>query len=231
MLNLWALGFLELSRGDYPEADRHLRALPGLVDAMGYTNPGVRPVHADAIEARIAAGDLDVEASIDDLEARGRSFDNPTVRASAARCRGLLLAAKGDADAAIAVLERAFDESQLSPQPLERARTLLALGTAQRRAKHRREARETLARSLETFDNLGTPLWAERAAAELSRIPGRTQGSGELTFTDTRCRTRCPGHVEQGGCCRAVHLSANGRSEPVEHLREAGCAVAQRTGP
>jgi DNA-binding CsgD family transcriptional regulator len=186
VLNLWALGFLELSRGDYPGADRHLRALPELVDSMGYANPGVRPVHADAIEARIAAGDLEIEELIDDLETRGRAFDNPTVRASAARCRGLLHAAKGNADAAVAELERAVLESQLSPQPLERARTLLALGTAQRRAKHRRQARETLARALEMFDNLGTPWWAERAAAELARIPGRTQGSGELTATEQR---------------------------------------------
>jgi DNA-binding NarL/FixJ family response regulator len=98
----------------------------------------------------------------------------------------LLLAAKGDTDGAIAQLERAVSESQDSPQPLERARSLLALGITQRRGKRRREARQTLTRALETFDHLGAPLWAERAAAELGRIPGRTAGSGELTATEQR---------------------------------------------
>lgn len=186
VLNLWALGMLELSRDDAPAADRHLHTLPQLVDSMGYWNPGVRPVHADAIEARIGSGDLAVESMIDDLEQRGKVFDNPWARATAARCRGLLLAARGDAQSAIGQFERALKAHEQSPQPLERARTLLALGSTLRRAKHRREARATLTRALELFDFLGTPLWAEKAAAELARIPGRTVASAELTVTERR---------------------------------------------
>ncbi|MEX2546455.1 MAG: AAA family ATPase [Chloroflexota bacterium] len=186
VLNLWALGLLELSLGDAHAADRHLRSLPESIDAMGYRNPGVRPVHADAIEARIGTGDLTVEPMIDDLEARGRTFDNPWARAAAARSRGLLLAARGDTEGAIAQLEDALVEHERSPQPLERGRTLLALGSTLRRAKRRRDARETLMRALELFDSLGTPLWAERAASELARIPGRPVASGELTVTERR---------------------------------------------
>jgi len=186
VLNLWALGFLELSVGDSLAADRSLHELPATVDGMGYANPGVRPVHADAIEARIGAGELAVEPMIDDLERRGQAFDNPSVIAAAARCRGLLRAAEGSMDEAIEAMELAVRLGSASPQPLERARSLLVLGSTLRRAKRRREARDILTSALEAFDYLGTPLWAEKAAAELARIPGRTAAPSGLTATEAR---------------------------------------------
>ena len=186
VLNEWAVGLLELSLGDARTAAVHLRDLPEIVDGMGYRNPGVRPVHADAIEARIGAGDLALDSLIDDLEARGRELDNGWARAAAARCRGLLLAARGDTEAAILELERALIEHESSPQPLERGRTLLAYGSTLRRAKRRREAREALMAALEVFDLLGAALWAERAAAEIARIPGRTAGTSDLSATEQR---------------------------------------------
>lgn len=84
MLNLWALGFLELSLDDAAAANRHLRDLPDIVNGMGYRNPGVRPLHGDAIEARIRVGDLAVDPLIDDLEQQARTLDNPWARAVAA---------------------------------------------------------------------------------------------------------------------------------------------------
>ena len=186
VLNLWAHGFLELSLGNASAADRLLRELPDRFEQMGYVNPGVRPVYADAIEARIAVGDLDVDAPIERLASRGELLDYPWAQATAARCRGLLLAARGDNDGALAVLDEALVHHERSPQPLERGRTLLALGTVQRRAKRRGDARETLRQALELFDALGAALWAEKAAAELARIPGRGRASGELTETERR---------------------------------------------
>jgi len=186
-LNEWVLGFLDLSIGDAVAADRHLRSLPRELDAMGYRNPGVRPVYADAIEARIAAGDHDVEPDIDELEWRGVALDNAWARAVAARCRGLLLAARGELDGAIVELRRALGEHERSPQPLERGRTLLAIGTTERRARRRASAREALTEALELFDNLGAALWAERASSELARIPGRARSSSDdLTETEAR---------------------------------------------
>jgi DNA-binding NarL/FixJ family response regulator len=123
---------------------------------------------------------------IDDLERRGAAFDNPSVKAAAARCRGLWLAAQGATDPAIEALETAVLLGGVSPQPLEQARALLALGSILRRVKRRREARDALTRALEAFDHLGTPLWAEKAAAELARIPGRTPGPGGLTATEAQ---------------------------------------------
>jgi DNA-binding NarL/FixJ family response regulator len=63
---------------------------------------------------------------------------------------------------------------------------LLAQGTVERRAKRRAAAREALTAALELFDGLGAPLWAERAAAELARVPGRGRAPSELTETERR---------------------------------------------
>jgi len=108
-----------------------------------------------------------VEPLIDQLEGCGRALDNPWARAAAARCRGLLLASRGDTEGAIGELERALVEQERSPQPLERGRTLLELGAAQRRGKRKRDARTSLQEALDAFEGIGAALWAERARKEL----------------------------------------------------------------
>jgi DNA-binding NarL/FixJ family response regulator len=73
------------------------------------------------------------------------------------------------------------------PLPFERARTLLALGSAERRAQHRRVARETLEQALESFERLGAPLWAAKARSELGRIGGRqAPARGALSETEAQ---------------------------------------------
>src|ERR1700733_3329258 len=52
-------------------------------------------------------------------------------------------------------------------EPFERARTELAFGESLRRAQRRTEARTQLRDALATFEGLNTPLWADRARAEL----------------------------------------------------------------
>jgi DNA-binding NarL/FixJ family response regulator len=70
--------------------------------------------------------------------------------------------------------------------PLERARTLLALGSVLRRARQIRAARESLQHARAIFEELGAALWAERANMELARIGGRTASPGELTPAEQR---------------------------------------------
>ncbi len=98
----------------------------------------------------------------------------------------MLLAQEGDLDAALEAFEQALQEHERAASPFERARTQLAYGAALRRAKRRADARAMLTDALEAFDALGAVLWAENAAAELARIPGRTRSSGELSETQRR---------------------------------------------
>ena len=142
---------------------------------------------ADTLEALIAVGELDEAERILVLwEERARSLDRAWALAWLARCRALLLAARGDLQGALAAFEAALAEHARSVDPFHHARTLLALGVTQRRAKQRGTARATLERALEIFERLGAPLWAERARAELARIGGRAPSRGELTESEHR---------------------------------------------
>jgi DNA-binding NarL/FixJ family response regulator len=70
--------------------------------------------------------------------------------------------------------------------PYELGRTLLAKGQIERRALHRRDARESLSRSEEIFEEIGAKLWAARVADELRRIPIRRAAGDELTDGERR---------------------------------------------
>jgi DNA-binding CsgD family transcriptional regulator len=89
-------------------------------------------------------------------------------------------------DDAVGAYEEALEWHARVDVPLDRGRTLLALGAAQRRAKRRREARETLEEALAVFERIGAALWAERARAELRRISGRAATPGALTPAEER---------------------------------------------
>jgi DNA-binding CsgD family transcriptional regulator len=187
-MNVAALGFLELSMDDPVAAHRALGPLSEAIAAMGLAEPGVVRFLPDEIEALIALGELDTAAEpLQLLEERGRALDRVSALAAAARCRALLEAARGDFDAARVSLAEALAQHERLGQPFELGRTLLVRGSIERRAKRRAAAREALTHALEIFDALGAPLWAEKTAAELARIPGRAGArTGELTETELR---------------------------------------------
>jgi len=117
----------------------------------------------------------------------GRELDRPWAVASALRCDGLIAAAEGRHDDALADHGRALELFEGVGQPFERARTLLALGTAQRRAKQRGAGRESLEAALALFAELGAGLWVRRASEEIARLGGRrARDRDELTPTEQR---------------------------------------------
>jgi DNA-binding CsgD family transcriptional regulator len=101
----------------------------------------------------------------------------------ACRGRALLSAARGDLDASHEELGRALRLHDRLGEPFERARTLLVLGSVQRRGKKKRPAREALESALAIFEELGAALWMTKAQAELARIGGRAS-TGGLTPTE-----------------------------------------------
>jgi DNA-binding CsgD family transcriptional regulator len=56
----------------------------------------------------------------------------------------------------------------------------------QRRAKRKREARESFERALDVFRRLGAERWAERAGREARRVGARTSDRFALTATEER---------------------------------------------
>ena len=89
-------------------------------------------------------------------------------------------------DSAFASFEQALAEHARTTDPFQHARTLLALGRTQRRAKRRGDARRTLEDALARFERVGAPLWADQTRAELARIGGRAPSRDELTDAEQR---------------------------------------------
>src|SRR6185503_11901357 len=103
--------------------------------------------------AAIAVGDLErAESLTNRFEGRAARSQIPWSLAVSARCRGLLLAARG-------ALERALAHHERCPMPFERARSLLVRGQVQRRLKQKRQARASLEEALAIFRRLGTEPW------------------------------------------------------------------------
>src|SRR6185312_4834050 len=134
-----------------------------------------------------AAGDAErAKSRLEPLERWAADAGTHWPAALAARTRGLVAEAQGDREAALEALATAVAHHEALPLPFDRARTLLALGAAQRRARRKREARATLEKAAEVLDGLGAPLWAARAREELGRISGRASATGALTASERR---------------------------------------------
>jgi DNA-binding CsgD family transcriptional regulator len=184
-----AAAVIESCVGDYTAVLREVGTLPEELDAFGSRDPAskLRLASGDEIEARIALGALGAaRMRIEELETRSRVLREPRPLAIGLRGRGLLLAAEGNLQGGLDAFEASLAELHAIEAPFERARTLLALGTVQRRAKQRRAARESLQKAIAILEELGADPWAEKARAELARIGGRASASGALTPSEER---------------------------------------------
>ena len=141
----------------------------------------------DEIEALVMLGEIEAAVStLSFFQECATSSGRTSALAAAARCQGLIAAAKGDVQRGLDALRAsalAYEEVQL---PFERARTLLdpRLGEPARETEARRPggpggcrrpASSGLARSS-----------AGRARAEFARIGGRPHSDGSLTPTEWR---------------------------------------------
>lgn len=117
------------------------------------------------VEASLLSGDGEPgRAALDALPVLSEQAHDPRLLGVLARTRALLAPSPQLADEMF--LEALSHLRQHAP-PFERARTELAYGEFLRRAQRRTEARVQLRDALATFEGLNTPLWADRARAEL----------------------------------------------------------------
>jgi ATP/maltotriose-dependent transcriptional regulator MalT len=182
-----ALGLLELSLARPADAAERLAPLVEFAREQEMCEPSLTRFTLDYVQSLIEVGRLEEAAEVSHrYESRAARLGRKGALASALRCRGLLTAARGDLDEALATFERALAEHDFVAMPFERARTLLAHGSVQRRARQRRAARESLQEARAMFEELGAALFAEKARAELARIGGRAAGPGDLTPAEQR---------------------------------------------
>ncbi len=182
-----ALGFLELSLGNHAEA---LAVLQPLIDAWEHL-PGNEIRNIDyvpyAAEVLIAEGHVaEAEPLIERLETDGQRLDRPWLLATGARSRAMWWAAKGNLDEAMRAIELAIAQHDRLQMPFERARTLLVLGTLQRRQRLKQAAADTFTEALREFDRLGAALWVDRARGELDRTKVAPPKKATLTSTEQK---------------------------------------------
>jgi DNA-binding CsgD family transcriptional regulator len=182
-----SIGLLELSLGNPQSAWQACERATAALEQQGIAEPTLAFFLPDALEALIAVGQLDrAEALLDGFERRGRELDRAWALATGGRCRGLLLAAGGDISGALAAMERALRDHKRLEMPFELARTQLAKGVVERRARRRARAKQSFERALEIFERVGARLWAERARQELDRVGLRRSSGDELTAAERR---------------------------------------------
>ena len=191
-------------RGGAPAPETRVRAPRRLHARAGDAARAWRPARGARRHRRARRGGRDPRRR--GSRERPRSTGPGRSRSSLAAA-GSLLAARGDLEGAFASFERALAEHARDADPFHHARTLLALGRTQRRAKKRGAARTTLEDALARFETLGAPLWAEQTRAELARIGGRAPSRGELTEAERRIAAL----VAEG------RTNRRGRGRPLPH--------------
>jgi DNA-binding CsgD family transcriptional regulator len=194
-----ARGMAALLEQDPATAAESLRAAWEHTCREGVDDPGVFPVAPELVEALVELGEhgeaMAVTARLRELS---EQQDHPWGLVSARRCEALVSLATRvyDERAGLALADAAADYGRLG-LCFDRARSLLSLGKAQRRAKKWRAAREALQGAVAVFEDLGSSGWARRGRSELGRVGGRrSAASGELTATERE----------------VVELAASGRS-------------------
>ncbi|WP_330283539.1 AAA family ATPase [Streptomyces sp. NBC_00588] len=166
-----ALAHVQVVRGDHEGAIAALRPLldVGFPHRAGLDEPGIvgwRPLLAEAL---VRTGQLaEAGTVLPPYEARSAILDRWLDQAVAARCRGLLEAARGDADAAEASFRAALDHCARGEPCWEQALSRLAFGTFLRRAGRRGPAVAQLEAAWETFRRLGADPFLERCTTELA---------------------------------------------------------------
>ncbi len=181
-----ALGLGAMARGRPGDAAIHLSILDRSMREAGIHEPRLCAHAGELVEALIGIGELeDAAGALARLEEDAERSGGRWSRGVAARCRALLYAVGRRSDEALDAAERSLLELDGVPAPFERARTLLVTGQIRRRRKEKGQARDALRAAVAMFEELETPIWAERARAELARIPERGSGT-ELTPTEER---------------------------------------------
>jgi DNA-binding CsgD family transcriptional regulator len=204
-----ALGFLDVSLGRYGDAVATLQPLVAKFDpAATATELPYATFLPDAVEALIQVDRVDeVEPLIEALERHGERHDRAWALAVGARCRSMLLAARGDLDAASVAAEIAMAQHDRLPMPIERGRTLLLLGQLQRRQRKKELASASLQGALDIFERLHVPLWADRTRAELARANVGPRQSGQLTPSEQRVAELAASGMKNRDVATALFIS------------------------
>jgi DNA-binding CsgD family transcriptional regulator len=219
VFNLAALGAVEVALGNHQAAAHYVWDLPARLLSMGHRAPGPIDAWPNAIETLIAVGDLErARDYLERYEVLAQLAPSRRVRGGAARFRALLAAAGGDLPEASSAIERSLSELEDGLYPLELGRSLLALGSIERKATHKRAARDALFQALAIFEEVGARPWADQARAELARISGRRPSDDELSESERRIATLAGEGRSNKEIAAALYLSVRTVETHLTHI-------------
>jgi DNA-binding CsgD family transcriptional regulator len=160
---------------------------------MCAADPPLLHWYADLAEALVVLGETDAAGAVlHDARTRVSGEAPGSVLAALERAEGMREAALGRAKEGALRLRTAVDRLRRLPLPVELVRTLIALGTVERRSRRRSAARTVLREALETANRIGAAPLAARAWEELARLDARDRGgetgAGEPELTPTEAR-------------------------------------------
>jgi DNA-binding CsgD family transcriptional regulator len=181
-------GFVDLCADRAPAARAQLRRAQEEAASTGFADAVVLPIGNDLVEALLREGDVDAAGVEADRFAAAADHAGAALGiALGLRCRAQVASARGDHAAALALFDSAIDAHDRLPValPFERGRTLLAAGSARRRAGQRAASRPVLAEARAVFEGLGAKPFVARADAEIARLGGRAAPGG-LSPTEQR---------------------------------------------
>jgi DNA-binding CsgD family transcriptional regulator len=171
-----ALGLLELGLGNAREAIEHLEQMD-----PGPFPPTTVLATPEFIDLALRLGEPErAQLALERFEAWAPVSRTALVAGMLARCRAVMAV---DAEEADLRFREALSHHDLRAVPYERARTQLAYGERLRRDRRRIDARIQLRTALDTFEGIGTMLWAERARGEL-RASGETARKRDASTLD-----------------------------------------------
>ncbi|MBB5871854.1 DNA-binding CsgD family transcriptional regulator [Allocatelliglobosispora scoriae] len=175
-------GLIQLASGDAAGAVRSLRTVRELEQAQDARDPSLLRWHGDFAEALIAVGAVEeATAFLAEVRPVAAELCRMGVLAALDRAEGLRLSVTGLSTEAIDLLWRVGESFARLGMPLEQARTLLALASAQRRRRRWAAAREATLLADSIYREHGASPWEPTAVeSPASAGLGLTQADRRL---------------------------------------------------
>jgi DNA-binding CsgD family transcriptional regulator len=202
-------GRLRLQRGETEAAIADLRSCRPTYVALQSRNPAPSPWRSTLALALPASAREEALALVDEELQLARATGLPRPEGIALRARGLL----EGGEAGIELLRRSLAVLENAPSALERARTLVDLGAALRRARQPVEARQPLAAGLDLAERCGADRLVGRALEELRAAGARTRrhaitGPNALTPSEERVARMAAGGMTNPEIAQALFVTA-----------------------